>query len=374
MYKPVINHMAKAALVGLFLVWPLETYSQESESPLDINAPSVGIEIVRREPLHSERVFSGRIEAIAHVDLIARVDGFIEPLRFNEGQAVKEGEVLFVIRQDTYNFKLEQARAALISSEAQLEHKRLDLDRKEQLVERQAIPVSEVDISRADLREAEADVLLKKAELDLAELDLSYTEIKAPMDGRIGIAAFKQGAYVTNESGTLATVTALDPMRVAFPVPQDILGRWQASNVLENEATEVRIRLRDGSYYPLHGKIEFIDTEANEGTDSVTVRALFPNPDGALFERQLVDVTASPGDRQSSLVISELALLIDDSGPYVYLVNEEGTVEQRRIKVADQFGGRIIVSEGLLENEKVVTAGLQKIKPGDAVHSQLSGR
>ncbi|MDD7909913.1 efflux RND transporter periplasmic adaptor subunit [Pseudovibrio exalbescens] len=361
--------LAFATVIGLG-VMSSPVAAQQGEAP----KPAVVVEPVTTQVVEEERIFAGRTEAISRVDLIARVGGFLEPLKFKEGQSVKKGDVLFVIRQDPYQFAVEQAQANLESAQAQVDLAKLDFDRKQRLVDRDTVAVSELDVARANLKEAEAARSLREADLELAKLDLSYTEILAPTDGIIGSATFKEGAYVTAASGTLATVTSMDPIRVTFPVPQDLIIRSQRNNYESTENLVLRIRLSDGEFYEHEGRLEFLEATANPGTDTVTARAQFPNPDRMLFDRQLVDVVASPKDAEPQLVISQAAMLLDQEGSFVLVVNDKGEVEQKRITIGEQVSGLVIVRSGLEEGDQVITSGIQKVRPGQVVDARLAGQ
>ncbi|MDX5592250.1 efflux RND transporter periplasmic adaptor subunit [Pseudovibrio sp. SPO723] len=361
--------LAFATVIGLG-VMSSPVAAQQGEAP----KPAVVVEPVTTQVVEEERIFAGRTEAISRVDLIARVGGFLEPLKFKEGQSVKKGDVLFVIRQDPYQFAVEQAQANLESAQAQVDLAKLDFDRKQRLVDRDTVAVSELDVARANLKEAEAARSLREADLELAKLDLSYTEVLAPTDGIIGSATFKEGAYVTAASGTLATVTSMDPIRVTFPVPQDLIIRSQRNNYESTENLILRIRLSDGEFYEHEGRLEFLEATANPGTDTVTARAQFPNPDRMLFDRQLVDVVASPKDAEPQLVISQAAMLLDQEGSFVLVVNDKGEVEQKRITIGEQVSGLVIVRSGLEEGDQVITSGIQKVRPGQVVDARLAGQ
>ncbi len=343
--------------------------AQEAPPP-----PGVLVEPARIEVIEEERVFSGRTQAISQVALIARVGGFLEPLEFKEGQTVKQGELLYVIQQEPYEFAVEQSQANLESAQAKVDLAKVDYDRKEQLVKRDAISVSELDTARANLKEANASLALRQADLKLSELDLSYTEVRAPLDGQIGTSKFKEGAYVNANSGTLATITSLDPIRVAFPVPQALILQAQRADNLQTDNLLIRLRLSDGKFYQHNGKLEFLEAEANPGTDTVTSYAIFDNPDHLLFDHQLVDVVANVKDAAPVLVVSQSALLLDQEGPYVLKVSKEDVVEQQRITVVDQIKGLVVVGSGLEKGDLVITSGIQKVRPGIKVNAQLAGQ
>ncbi|WP_310621528.1 efflux RND transporter periplasmic adaptor subunit [Flexibacterium corallicola] len=336
--------------------------------------PAVIVEQAKMETLNNERIYAGRTESVAKVDLIARVGGFLQPLEFKDGQLVKADEVLFVIEPGPYKYKVDQAQANLNSAKAKYDLANIEFKRKQQLVARNAISVSELDVAKANLQEAQAVVEQRNSELELANLDLSYTQIKAPMAGKVGAARYKEGAYVTADSGTLATVTALDPMRVAFAVPQDVILWAQRHKVNKADKLLIRLRLSDGSTYDQPGEMEYIDAQANPGTDTVTVHALFPNKNFSLFDSQLVDVIVSVKNAVPVLTVPQTALLVDQEGPFVLLVNKENTVEQRRIIISNQQDGKVVVASGLKEGDAVITAGIQKVRPGIKVTAKIAGQ
>ncbi|SDR21434.1 efflux RND transporter periplasmic adaptor subunit [Pseudovibrio sp. Tun.PSC04-5.I4] len=356
-----------AALGGLVVTQ--QAVAQQAPPP-----PGVIVEAVRDEVIEEERVFSGRTDAISQVALIARVGGFLEPLEFKEGQNVKQGDLLFVIQQQPYEYAVEQSEANLESSQAKVDLAKVDFDRKKQLVDRDTISVSELDTARANLKEANADLALRQADLKLSKLDLSYTEIRAPLDGQVGTAAFKEGAYVTANSGTLATITSLNPIRVAFPVPQALILQGQREQNIEAHDYLIRLRLSDGKFYKSNGRLDFLEAEANPGTDTVTGYATFDNPDRVLFDQQLVDVVVTVQNAKPVLVTSQAALLLDQKGPYVLKVNKEDVVEQQRINVVDQINGLVIIGSGLEKGDLVITSGIQKVRPGIKVNAQLAGQ
>ncbi|KZL16117.1 efflux RND transporter periplasmic adaptor subunit [Pseudovibrio sp. Ad26] len=358
------------ASLGSFFVAGVVNAQEAAPPP----PPGVLVEPARDEVIEEERVFAGRTEAISQVALIARVGGFLEPLEFKEGQNVKRGELLYVIQQEPYEFAVEQSQANLESAQAKVDLAKVDFDRKQQLVNRDTISVSELDTARANLKEANATLALRQADLKLSELDLSYTEIRAPLDGQVGTSTFKEGAYVNANSGTLATITSLDPIRVAFPVPQTLILQAQRADNIGADTTIIKLRLSDGNFYDYEGKLDFLEAEANPGTDTVTAHATFKNPDRMLFDNQLVDVVASAKDAKPVLVVSQSALLLDQEGPYVLKVNKEDVVEQQRITVVDQINGLVIVGSGLEKGDLVITSGIQKVRPGIKVNAQLAGQ
>ncbi len=337
-------------------------------------APGVLVEEARLQTLETEHVFSGRTEAISRVSLIARVGGFLKPLKFSEGALVKKGEPLFEIERGPYKFAVDQANANVQSAQAKVDLAQLEYDRKKLLVEKDSISVSELDVARASLKEARAALSLREAELALRELDLSYTTISAPMDGKVGTSAFKSGAYVTASSGELATITSLDPIRVSIPVTQGMISRLQLQNTEELNNYQIQLRLTDRSVYSEEGEMDYLSAQANPETDSVDARIVFPNPDHRLFDRQLVDVLISRKNAPKQLIVSQAAMLLDQDGTYVLKVDAEGIVEKRPVAVGEQRRGLVIIKSGLSEGDQVIVAGSQKARPGSKVTAKVVGQ
>jgi membrane fusion protein (multidrug efflux system) len=205
--------------------------------------------------------------------------------------------------------------------------------------------------------------------LEKAELQLSYTEIRAPLAGRIGRATVSVGNFVGPSSGPLATIVRQDPIYVSFPVTQrEMLGLRKERHAGDPEPT-IYVRLADGSRYAQAGKVDFVDVTVNQGTDTVQVRAVFANPDRILVDGQLVTVVAEVGKAGSSRLIPQQAIQIDQAGPFVLVVDKANKVEVRRIEVGPVQGARVAVTKGLGSGEKVITEGIQKVRPGQVVEA-----
>ena len=239
-------------------------------------------------------------------------------------------------------------------------------DRTKPLAERGTSSRAALDDAVSKLGQARAAVQAQEAAVKQAELDLSYTDIRAPMDGRTGRATYSIGEYVGPSSNPLVSLLHQDPMYVAFPVPQRMLLSVRREGK-SADSVVVRLKLPDGTTYKHDGSIKFSEVQGNAGTDTITVRAALPNPERLLVDQQIVGVTVVSKEPEQKLMMSQSALLLDQKGAYVLLVTPENKVETRRIEVGEQRGPLIVVKSGLSEGERVITSGQQKVQPGIVV-------
>lgn len=338
--------------------------AQDTQTP-----PAVVVAPAEMQDLRERATFTGRLRAIQRVDIRARVAGFVEEVAFTEGRRVESGAALYRIEDDAYRAAVQQIEGSISAAEAQLELAKLQRDRQQTLVERGTGAQAQLDIAQAELGRAQGELERLRGSLAQAKLDLSYTTITAPFDGVMGLSNVDVGAFVSPEAGALTTLTRLDPMNVTFPVAtsQVLQFRRQRAGGAEIAAPSVQLNLPDGTTYPRSGEIDFIDTKVDQGTDTVTVRARFDNPDGVLPDGALVTVMLEAGEEQLVLSVPRRAVQRDQEGAFVLVVNAESKVERQRVEVSRTTAGRAVIASGLEQGELVITEGVNKVRPGIVV-------
>ncbi len=324
------------------------------------------------QTIEDEARFVGRVVAINRVELRARVEGFLKARGFTEGQQVKTGDVLFLIEPDQYQAVVQQREADVEKAKADSQNADAQLKRGLELLKQKNIAQAKVDELQAAASVAKASIAQAEAALTAANLDLGYTQITAPVDGRIGLANYTIGNLVSPESGTLATLVSRDPIYIQFPVTQREL--LHARRTIEKKGgnardVSVRARLPDDTPYEHPGHLDFVDVTTDQTTDTVTLRAEVPNPDGILVDGQYVGVTLQAGEPESAIVIPQSALQVDQQGVYVMIVDSERKAQVRRVETGQSKGASMVVTKGLKEGELVITEGLQKVRPGQVVSS-----
>lgn len=332
--------------------------------------PAVTAVAAKSQTIEETAQFIGRVAAVNRVELRARVEGFLKERRFTEGQAVAVGDVLFLIEPDQYEAIVEQRQADVAKAQADSQNADAQLKRGQELLTQKNIAQAKVDELQAAASVAKASIAQAQAALTAAQLDLSYTRIIAPVAGRIGLAQLTVGNLVSPSSGVLATIVSRDPIYVQFPVTQrELLNarRDVQSRGGDPKDVAVTVRLPDGTLYNHSGHLDFVDVTTDQGTDSVTLRAALPNPDGTLIDGQYVGVTVQSGEPESAILIPQSALQVDQQGVYVLIVDAQSQAQIRRVETGPTKGSDIAVLKGLNEGDLVISEGIQKVRPGQAV-------
>ncbi len=309
---------------------------------------------------------SAGFAAVDKVDLRARVKGFLGPRKFNDGDAVKKDQVVFTIEPETYQATVDQKVAQRDAAAAALTNADLQLRRASELLRTNTGSQQTYDQRLSEQLQAKAQLEDTKAQLRDAEIQLSYTEIKSPIDGRIGRAAVSPGNLVGPDSGVLATVASEAPIRVLFPVTQRELLEAKR-NTTQGDPPVVRLRLADGKLAPEKGKLDFIDITVDPKTDGQIVRATFDNKDGLLTDGQTVRVILEDSKPATVVAVPQQSIALDQTGSYLFVVDDKNAVQMRRVKTGIQRNGMLVITEGLKPGEKVIVQGQQRVRQGMTV-------
>ena len=333
--------------------------------------PLVTVATVVEQDVNPPTEYVGHVEAILSVDLRARVEGFLEQVNFKEGSDIHAGDLLYVIEQAPYQARVEAEKASLDQAEAVLTKARQYLHRA-QTVRSGGVSATDLDNAVAEELRAKAQLEQARANLQIAQINLSYTSIKAPIGGRIGRTAFTKGNLVGPDSGALARIVQLDPIRVVYSisendVPAINLALKDADKGKNHPTLMPRIKLADGQIFKIEGHVDFVDNTVNVSTGTIAVRALFKNPKATLIPGQYVTVLVARSEPKLMQVVPQAAFLEDHDGRYVLLVDDQNRVAVRRVKTGPVIGANWAVESGLAVNERVIVEGIQKVRPGQIV-------
>lgn len=334
--------------------------------------PAVLVQPAEMKPIADQAEFIGRAAAVDKVELRARVKGFLGPRKFSDGDLVKEGQVLFTIEPEPYQAAVDQKVAQRDAAKAALANAEVQLTRAEELLRSRTGTQVTYDQRLSEQLQAKAQLEDASAQLRDAQIQLSYTEIKSPIAGRIGRAAVSPGNIVGPDSGVLATVVSESPIRVLFSITQRELLDARRDSGTSGDGLVVRLRLADGSLYKDKGKLDFIDVTADAKTDGQVVRAVFDNKEGLLTDGQTVRVIVEGEKVPTVVAVPQAAIAQDQSGPYLFIVNDKNVAEQKRIKVGVARDGLVAVTEGLKAGERVIVQGQQRVRPGMTVNPSVA--
>ena len=321
---------------------------------------------VKGEDIYQKTESVGRIEAKYSVDVVARINGWLQKRYFKEGDYVKKGQTLFLIQPNEYAIAVQQAQATVNQNQAALVNSEKELKRAQELVKNDFVSKSYYDQALATRDQNKAALEAARANLANAKLNLSYTRIASPVDGKIGKILITEGNLVNAQSGTLAKIVSTSPIYGIFTLKsEDYLKFKKGDNSDKNFSNmDVKIKLSDGSEYKETGKLEFVNNEVDPTAGTITLRATFQNKDHLLVPGDFINVTATSKAPRHVLLVPQVAVSDSTAGYYVWVIDKDGLAQQKSIKIGNAINTDWEVLEGLQEGEKVISTGVQKLRPG----------
>jgi len=367
---PRYLHLVLTALAVLVVGCSKET------PPPQRPVPEVTVVSVQPQDIPYTPSFVAQTESSRQVNIVARVSGFLDKIAYQEGQLVKEGQLLFQLDPKPFQAQLAAARGELQSQQARFTTAQANLGRVKPLAQQNALSQADLDRAQGEFDAAKAAVFSAQAKVTEAELNLGYTTIRSPVTGLAGSSAQRQGAYLNAMSpdSTLTYVAAIDPVWVNFSVSQNLAAKWRDERANKrviapkNNDYEVEVVLSDNTLYPYKGKINFADPSFSQDTGSFMVRAVLPNPKKELRPGMFVTAYVKGAMRANAIVVPQLAVQQGSNGHLVYVVNQAGGAEVRPVVVGDYYGEKdIVILSGLLAGDRVVVDGVLKVVPGQPV-------
>ena len=370
--------------LALLTVMPMLAACKNNQPKASTQPPPAEVETITLSPqtVSLSMELPGRTAAYRIAEVRPQVSGIVLKRQFEEGSEVKAGQLLYLIDPAPYKATHDSAKAALAKAEASENSARLKAERYRKLVDNKAVSIQDQVETEAAWKQAVAEVASAKAAVESSRINLAYTEVKAPISGRIGKSAVTEGALVTaQQANALATIQQLDPMYIDVSqssIELQHLKKEVASGQLQVDKegkARVSVLLEDGSTYQQPGTLEFADVTVNETTGTVTLRAVAANPKQDLLPGMFVRARLEKGQRKDALLVPQVGVSRDTKGAAtVMLVKGDSTVELRRIETSQVIGDALLVESGLQAGEQVIVAGLQKIRPGVPVKAVASGQ
>ncbi|WPR99224.1 efflux RND transporter periplasmic adaptor subunit [Klebsiella aerogenes] len=333
-------------------------------------APQVSVHVVHSEPLSVTTELPGRTSAFRVAEVRPQVSGIILKRNFVEGSDIKAGESLYQIDPATYQAAWNSAKGDEAKAEAAAAIAHLTVKRYVPLLGTQYISQQEYDQAVATARQADADVVAAKAAVENARINLAYTKVTSPIDGRIGKSSVTEGALVTNgQADAMATVQQLDPIYVdVTESSNDFMRLKQESLQRGDDSKSVQLIMENGQPYSLKGSLQFSDVTVDESTGSITLRAVFPNPQHTLLPGMFVRARIDEGVNPQAILVPQQGVTRTPRGDATLLiVNAQNQVENRKVTAAQAIGDKWLITSGLQNGDKVIVSGLQKVRPGVTV-------
>ncbi len=341
--------------------------------------PSVDVAVPVQRSVTRYLEATGNTAPIKQVDLVARVQGVLQAISYQDGAFVKEGTSLFTIEPETYKLKLDQAQAAEAGAQASVKQTDLDYKRQADLVQRQAVSQATLDTSTSNRDNAQANLQQAQANTKIAAVNFGYTNVTAPFDGIVSAHLVSVGELVGASSPPtqLATIVQLDPIYVNFNVSEQDVLRVRAEAAKRGVSTAdlrtlpIEVGLQTETGYPHKGKLDYVSPILNQSTGTLPVRGVLPNPDRVMLPGYFVRIRVPFDKQDNALLVPDTSLGSDQAGRYVLVVNSDNVVEQRKVQAGALDGDLRVIESGLKPDDKIVIAGLLRAIPGQKVDPKL---
>lgn len=351
---PIIYHMTASLIGGIIM-------TKMRGAP-----PVVDVAQIQEKEIYNKKESAGRLEAKYSVDVVARINGWLQKRYFQEGANVKKGQTLFLIEPNEYAIAVQNAQAAVRQSQAGLTNSQKELKRAEELVKGDYVSRSYYDAAVATRDQNRAMLDVNRAKLAQAQLNLSYTRVVSPINGKIGKIMITEGNLVNPQSGPLAKIVSTTPVYAYFNLKSEDFIKFKRSgtSAASLDTMKVQLQLADGSLYPVTAKIEFVNNEIDPSAGTISLRASFPNEDNLLVPGDYIKVIASSTVPRIVVLAPQAAVSNGPTGYYVWIIDKEGKAQIQNIKISDQVDKSWVVEEGLSAGDVIIVSGLQKLKPG----------
>lgn len=339
----------------------------KQKARLNVTPPNVVVQQIEENNVIRTFDAPGRVVSKYQVSIMARISGYLQKSFFKEGDYVKAGETLFLIEPAEYQNASNVAGANIQNIKAQLAYANKQLARAEELVRQDYIAKAKYDEILANRDALQAQLSAAQSNYKDTNRNLSYTRVKAPVDGRIGIIDVTVGNYVTPSSGSLTTINSTNPIYVTFPLSSEDYAAISSIDKKADARRKVELFFQNGDKYELNGVQDFLDNKVDQTTGTVTLRATFQNPNNKLLHGEFVNVRLFANNPVKVPVVPIVAVQENQEGKYVYTIDNKGLPKLTYIKTQGQSGDNWIVKDGLKHGDKVIVEGILKVTPGSPV-------
>ena len=354
-------------LIGARAIYTFVSTASESKNRGKMSAPPVTVQEVEVKEIIRSFEAPARVYAKYRVEVTARISGYLTKSYFKEGDYVKKGQLLFEIEPLEYKLAVQKAKGSLDNAKSQLDYYEKQLARYEELVAKDYVAKSDYDNMLAQRDAYRAQVSLNEGAYNDALRNYGYTQVKSPVDGRVGIINVTVGNYVTPQGGYLTTINSEDPMYIAFPLDSKDYVELISVDGSANVNRRVQYKFSTGMLYKEDGVQDFHDNKVDETTGTITLRATFKNPHGELIQGDYGRIVIFSNNKAATPVVPVEAVLENQEGQYLYKLDEQNLPRLTYIKTTAQQENMWIVKEGVQKGDKIITTGLQKVVTGNPV-------